>query len=92
MSGDLVKRIDQLQQALNPNNLAKEAYEYFRDITPIRSGNAQRRTRLSGDEIQANYAYAQRLDDGWSKQNGGVGMTRPTEKFIKNYINKQAKG
>jgi len=92
MKGDLVKRIDQLQQALSPDNLAREAYEYFRDITPIRSGNAQRNTRLRSNEIHADYAYAQRLDDGWSKQHGGVGMTRPTEKFIRDYINKQAKG
>ena len=91
MRGDLVKRIDQLQQALSPDNLAKEAYEYFRDITPIRSGNAQRNTKLRSNEIQADYAYAQRLDDGWSRQ-APRGMTGPTEKFIRDYINKQAKG
>lgn len=91
MKGDLVKRIDQLQQALSPDTLAKEAYEYFHDITPIRSGNARNRTRLQQNEIQANYAYAQRLDDGWSRQ-APRGMTAPTEKFIRDYINKQAKG
>ena len=91
MRGDLVKRIDQLEKALNPNVMAKEAYEYFRDITPVRTGNARNRTRLQRDEIQANYAYAQRLDDGWSRQ-APRGMTAPTEKFIRDYINKQAKG
>jgi hypothetical protein len=92
MSGAIVRRISQLEKALDPNNLAREAYDYFKDITPIDSGNARRNTKLKGNEIQADYPYAQRLDAGWSKQNGGVGMTKPTEKFIQEYINKQAKG
>jgi hypothetical protein len=91
MSGEIVKRINQLEKALDPNNLAREAYDYFKDITPIRKGNARRSTRLQGDEIQADYAYAQRLDDGYSPQ-APRGMTAPTEKFIQEYIRKQAKG
>ena len=91
MSGQIVKRINQLEKALDPNNLAREAYDYFRGITPIRKGNARRSTRLQGDEIQADYPYAQRLDDGYSPQ-APRGMTAPTEKFIQEYIRKQAKG
>ena len=91
MRGQLLQRIDQLEKALDPKRMAQEAYDYFRDITPIRSGNARRSTQLRGDEIQANYAYAQRLDDGWSRQ-APRGMTAPTEKFIRDYINKQVKG
>jgi hypothetical protein len=91
MSGEIVKRINQLQKALDPNNLAREAYDYFKDITPVRSGNARRSTSLQGDEIQADYAYAQRLDDGYSPQ-APRGMTKPTEKFIQEYIRKQTKG
>jgi hypothetical protein len=91
MSGEIVKRINQLEKALDPNNLAREAYDYFKDITPIRKGNARRSTRLQGDEIQADYAYAQRLDDGYSPQ-APRGMTAPTEKFIQEYIRKQTKG
>jgi hypothetical protein len=94
MSGQIVKRINQLQQALDPNTLAREAYDYFRGITPIarvNGGNARRSTRLQGDEIQADYPYAQRLDDGYSPQ-APKGMTKPTEKFIQEYIRKQAKG
>jgi len=91
MSGQIVKRINQLEKALDPNNLAREAFDYFRGITPIRKGNARRSTHLQGDEIQADYAYAQRLDDGYSPQ-APRGMTRPTEKFIQEYIRKQAKG
>jgi hypothetical protein len=91
MKGAIVKRIDQLEKAFNPNNLAKEAYDYFRGITPERTGNAKRSTRLRNDEIQADYAYAQRLDGGYSNQ-APQGMTKPTEKFIQEYIKKQAKG
>jgi hypothetical protein len=91
MSGEIVKRINQLEKALDPNNLAREAYDYFKDITPVRSGNARRSTSLQGDEIQADYAYAQRLDDGYSPQ-APRGMTKPTEKFIQEYIRKQTKG
>jgi len=50
MSGEIIRRIAQLEKALDPNVMAREAYSYFRDITPVRTGNAQRRTRLSGDE------------------------------------------
>lgn len=91
MSGSIVKRINQLEKALDPKNLAKEAYDYFKRETPIRSGNARNNTRLMGDEIWADYAYAQRLDAGHSQQSPN-GMTKPTEKFIQEYIQKQAKG
>ena len=91
MSGQIVKRIRELEKVLDPNNLAKQAYDYFRTQTPVRSGNARKQTRLQQDEIQANYAYAQRLDSGWSNQ-ARDGMTKPTDKFIQQYIQKQAKG
>ena len=93
MSGEIVRRINQLEKALDPNNLAREAYDYFRGITPIapdNGGNARRNTRLSGNEIRADYPYAQRLDEGYSRQ-APNGMTQPTEKFIQEYINKQPK-
>jgi hypothetical protein len=60
----------------------KEAYQEFVDETPIRSGNARRKTRLQGKTINANYPYAKRLDEGYSKQSPD-GMTKPTEAFIK---------
>jgi hypothetical protein len=91
MAGQIVKRIDQLEKALDPNNLAREAYDYFVRTTPIRSGRARNNTRLRGDEIHADYPYAQRLDDGYSPQ-APRGMTQPTEKFIQEYIRRQAKG
>jgi hypothetical protein len=64
------------------NNLPKEAYQEFVKDTPIRSGNARRKTKLIGNKIVAGYAYAQRLDEGYSKQSPD-GMTKPTEVFIK---------
>jgi hypothetical protein len=72
----------------DPKKLAKEAYNYFVAITPIDSGNARRNTSLKGDEIHASYPYAKRLDQGWSKQAPG-GMTKPTEKFVGEYIRKE---
>lgn len=68
------------------NHLPQEAYDHFVSITPIDTGNARRSTRLVGNKtIEANYAYARRLDEGYSKQARG-GMTKPTEKFIKDRV------
>lgn len=64
------------------SNLPKDAYEYWKSITPIRTGNARRRTRLQGTTIKANYNYAVPLDKGHSKQ-APRGMSEPTDKYIK---------
>jgi hypothetical protein len=69
----------------------KEAYQEFVDETPIRTGNARRRTRLQGKTINANYPYAKRLDEGYSQQ-APEGMTKPTEDFIKQRIAAILKG
>lgn len=66
--------------------LPKEAYDYFVDSTPIRTGNARRSTTLRGSTIDANYNYAERLDEGYSRQSP-KGMTGPTEKFLEKRIN-----
>lgn len=63
------------------SNLPKEAFTQFVKDTPIRSGNARRKTKLSGNKIIAGYNYAQKLDEGFSKQ-APEGMTKPTEQFI----------
>ena len=67
--------------------LPKKAYQHFVQETPIRSGNARRRTKLQGKKIIADYAYAQRLDEGYSKQSP-EGMTKPTEQFLIDEFNK----
>ena len=68
-----------------------EAYKFFRDHTPIRSGNARRHTSLKGDEIRAEYPYAGRLDEGYSRQ-APAGMTAPTVKYIEQTLVPQAVG
>lgn len=57
--------------------------DYFRDITPKDTGNARSKTSTKGDVIKADYAYAGRLDEGYSRQ-APKGMTDPTiDKFVK---------
>lgn len=65
-----------------PRDVMNEAAKHFKQITPIRSGNARRKTRLRGNTIRANYPYAGRLDDGYSPQ-APEGMTKPTLRFIR---------
>lgn len=97
MKGAIEKAIEQTVKDLSPRRLAQEAYPVFRDGkggkypgTPKLSGNARRNTKLSGDRILAQYAYAQRLDKGYSSQ-APDGMTKPTDEYVKEYIDKYAK-
>jgi hypothetical protein len=91
--GNILKRFKEIEQASNPQQLAKIAYKTWVDYTPIDTGNARRRTKLKNTEIHADYAYALRLDQGWSKQFQGQGMTRPTlrelQKYVKNNLKKR---
>lgn len=74
------------------NKLPDEAYKFFVQQTPVRSGNARRKTKLrSKKEIVADYPYAERLDTGYSKQSP-EGMTGPTEEFIVDRFNKIMSG
>lgn len=61
--------------------LPQKAYDVWVKNTPVRTGNARRKTRLRSTVIEAQYPYAQRLDDGYSKQSP-KGMTEPTQKFV----------
>ena len=69
----LLKSIDQLPEG---------AFREWRDQTPVRTGNARRRTRLSGDTIQAAYQYAVPLDRG-SSPKAPDGMSRPTLEWLR---------
>jgi hypothetical protein len=67
-----------------------KAYNFFKEITPIKNGNARRNTRLDNQNtIKTNYKYAGVLDSGSSKQ-APQGMSQPTTKkikeLVKNYI------
>jgi hypothetical protein len=67
----LARQQTQLAQ-LPDQGLAK-----FKSLTPKRSGNARANTDLNNSkEIVADYAYAQRLDRGWSHQ-APAGMVLP---------------
>lgn len=61
--------------------LPRQAHAEFVDLTPVRSGNARRRTRLNNNTITADYAYATRLDQGSSRQ-APQGMTDPWTKWM----------
>jgi hypothetical protein len=67
--------------------LPAQAYREWVQITPIDRGNARRQTRLQGSTIQAQYPYAQRLDQGWSKQ-APRGMSEPVKKFVEQQMRK----
>jgi hypothetical protein len=64
-----------------------QAHTFFKAHTPIRTGNARRRTVLKKDTIVAAYPYAQPLDDGRSRQ-APDGMTKPTEAFVQRTTDK----
>lgn len=81
ISSTLNRKISGLQ------NLPQQGYDHFKSITPIKSGNARRRTRLQGSSIKANYPYATRLDTGWSRQ-APKGMSDPTVEFMRKIVSK----
>lgn len=85
----MTSSLKRIQKKLN--QVPKEAYKEFVQETPIRSGNARRKTRLQGKTINANYPYAKRLDEGYSQQ-APEGMTKPTEDFIKQRVAAILKG
>ena len=73
------------------DRIQDQAYRFFRDHTPYRSGNARRNTVQKGDAIVAAYPYAGRLDEGYSKQ-APKGMTDPTVNYIEKTLIPQAVG
>ena len=67
--------------------LPQLAYKEFVNNTPVRNGNARRNTKLQKNTIVADYPYAKRLDEGYSKQ-APQGMSKPTEDFVKRETDK----
>lgn len=91
-----IKGSNAVKQKLNSvskqlGNLPKEAYNVFVKNTPIQKGNARRNTVLRGQQIQANYPYAKRLNEGYSKQSPD-GMVEPTTRFVQEKVSKIVKG
>ena len=85
MAGEINLRITQLKQNLDPIKMAKAAYKVFYRYTPVKTGNARRNTTVNQNEINAHYPYAQRLDNGYSKQSP-TGMTKPTMAWLQSYV------
>jgi hypothetical protein len=67
------------------DKLPKRAFVHWKKITPKKTGNAKRKTKLNRNVIEANYPYAQRLDEGYSKQ-APRGMLEPTLKYVKTLL------
>jgi hypothetical protein len=87
------KQFDQLMVELEriPDEVMTSSARFFERVTPKDKGNARNNTDLikNKTEIFADYAYAERLDTGWSKQFGGKGMTNPTIAYIERQIDKK---
>jgi len=69
------KRMKELSEL--PEHLVDEALELTKQNTPAQSGHARDNTVKRGNSIVSNYAYAGRLDQGYSKQ-APRGFTKPT--------------
>lgn len=80
---DLIKDLEKVS-----DNVMEEAYPYFKSVTPIRTGNARSNTNRRKLVIKADYAYADRLDNGWSRQ-APNGMVDPTVSFIEDEVRRQ---
>ena len=100
---NIADRLNQVLEILDQEKISKVAYNAFVKNTPIGDpnrwktkykpknyvpGNARRKTVLRNNEIQANYPYAQRLEDGYSSQ-APIGMTDPTIEDIRDYVYKK---
>lgn len=89
MALNSVKRLEYIQKTITAKELIDNAgYPTFYKNTAIKSGNARRHTTKTNTEIDANYPYAKRLDQGWSKQ-FPKGMVKPTIDAIRAYIKKK---
>ena len=81
MTGELKKIKQELLK------VPSQGLNEYQKLTPIQSGNARRNTYLANNTIRVDYPYAQRLDEGYSKQ-APKGMTLPWEAWFRNRIKK----
>jgi hypothetical protein len=70
-----------------PEFLINEALEITKENTPVASGNARRKTKKQSNKIISDYAYAGRLNQGYSKQ-APKGFTQPTIEQLDDEANK----
>ena len=86
---NITNRLNNILITLNSSKLSQFGHKRFVQHTPIRSGNARRNTTLQGNTIEANYPYAERLEDNYSPQTNGKGIAEPTIQDIRDYIYQQ---
>lgn len=79
------ERLREIERDLEP--LVRNATKEFKKVTPKRTGNAKRQTTQKGNSIDANYPYANRLNEGYSRQ-APNGMTDPTIDYIRGFVRK----
>jgi hypothetical protein len=82
-----IDRLNKINKEITSKKLVEVAYPVFLKNTPVRSGNARKNTIKADTEIDANYPYALRLDNGWSKQSPN-GMVKPAFQAVRDYIRK----
>ena len=82
-----------------PVDTIKAGYRVYKDTTPVKTGNAKSKTGVKtsskpsarGNQIQAKYGYANKLDEGWSRQ-APDGMSKGAidemDNFVDEYINR----
>jgi hypothetical protein len=76
ITASLTKKIVELRV------LPQQALQEFKALTPKRTGRARSNTSLQKETIVANYPYAERLDQGYSKQ-APRGMTKPLGEWLR---------
>lgn len=94
MASNIKKRLDKVLNTLNDSTISNEAFKKFKEVTPVKSGNAKRNTKLESNTINADYAYAGVLDKGRHMTTKGMrgskqapkGMTKPTIEHIRDYV------
>ena len=93
-TNNISNRLNKVLSVLNDSNITQEAYKKFVDVTPVRTGNAKRKTRKSSNSIDADYPYAGVLDKGRHMTPKGMrgsdqapeGMSKPTIDHIRSYV------
>lgn len=84
------RKISKQMRALE--KLPEQGLDEFRKLTPIDTGNARRSTRLENKNIiHADYDYAQRLDNNWSRQTKNQGIVNPFTKWLQRQIKQIAR-
>ena len=84
----IVKKLREIEVFLDEKKFADEGARFLKSITPIDKGNARRNTYANGNTIYAEYPYAKRLDENWSKQTNGKGLVQPTLDHLQDLVNK----